>query len=128
VADAPQLYHFTCEHAFRRIGRQNCLLIPQVKHPLLGCKVTWLTTEAEPDRMATGLTGTMLACDRMQHRYLVTGTALSACREWLGSPERRNAPQENVRTLESCGDPEHWWITDRAVSARWDRAYAGAAA
>lgn len=124
----PVLYHFTCAHAFRRIGRQNCLLVPQVKHPLLGCKVTWLTTEAEPDRMATGLTSSILDCDRMQYRYLVTGIDLSACREWLGSWERRNAPQRNVRTLESYGDPEHWWIADRAVRARWDNCYAQAGA
>lgn len=122
-----ELYHFTCAHAFRRIGTTNCLLIPQVAHPLLGCKVTWLTTEAEPDRTATGLTSTTLSCDRMQHRYLVSGPALSACRAWLGSWERQRAPKASLKTLESYGDPEHWWITDRAVSARWDRQYAQAA-
>lgn len=118
-----RLYHFTCSHSKRAIGTSNCLLIPQIVHPLLGCKVLWLTTEATPDRYATGLgnnTG-LVPCDRMEFRYVITD--LSACRAWLESPERLQAPPQAVENLESYGDPEHWWITNRPIRAKFDRTW-----
>jgi hypothetical protein len=119
------LYHFCCGHSKQAIGTSNCLLIPQIRHPLLGCKVTWLTTQAEPDRYATGLgnnTG-LVPCDRMEFRYVVTD--LSKCRPWLDSPERVRAPEAIVTDLEFFGDPEHWWIADCPIRARFDRTWKG---
>ena len=119
------LYHFCCSHSKRQIGTSNCLLIPQGVHPLLGCKVLWLTTEAEPDRQATGLgnnTG-LAGCDRMQFRYVVTD--VSQCRPWLDSPERAYARPKVIEDLESYGDPEHWWIAGRPVRATFDRTWTG---
>lgn len=113
-----RLYHFTCTHGQRRIGRVNCLLIPQIEHPLLGCKVTWLTTEAEPDREATGLGHHFTRCDRMEFRYIVTD--LRDCRRWLTSFERKASPPGSLTDLESYGDPEHWWIADCAIPAAFD--------
>lgn len=117
------LYHFTCSHSKKLIGTSNCLLIPQIHHPLLGCKVTWLTTEPEPDRFSTGLgneTG-LVPCDRMEHRYVVND--LAGCRAWLTSPERGAAPKSAVQHLESHGDVEHWWISDKPIRARFDRSW-----
>jgi hypothetical protein len=92
-----------------------------IRHPLLGCKVLWLTTEATPDRERTGLTMDRIACDRMEYRYVVSD--LSRCRPWLTSPERAAASRRAVEDLESLGDPEHWWITDQPVRARFDRSW-----
>ena len=118
-----RLYHFTCSHSKRKIGTSNCLLIPQITHPLLGIKVSWLTTEAEPDREKTGLgnnTG-LVPSDRMEFRYVVTDMA--NCRPWLDSVEREQAPPRVVADVESVGDPEHWWITDRPIRAKFDRTW-----
>src|SRR6266853_839433 len=98
-----QLYHFTCRHSRSKIGTSNCLLVPQIAHPLLGCKVLWLTSEADPDRHATGLTSNYQKCDRMEFRYVVTEVA--KCRPWLESSERQAAPSDAVADLESEGDP-----------------------
>lgn len=118
-----QLYHFCCAHSKQKIGTSNCLLIPQLKHPLLGCKVTWLTSEAVPDRQATGLGNNsgLLTCDRMEFRYVVTD--LTHCHRWLGSSERAAAPAVMVLAAECYGDPEHWWISDQPVRARFDRTW-----
>ena len=115
------LYHFTCKHSKRQIGTSNCLLIPMIRHPLLGCKVTWLTTEAQPDPETTGLTRNHIECDRMAFRYIVTD--LTDCHPWLGSMERAASRQRAVEDLESYGDPEHWWITDKPIHARFDRSW-----
>jgi len=120
------LYHFTCDHGHRRIGRWNCLLIPQGPHPLLNhIRVIWLTTLAEPDQETSGLGRVRTTCDRMAFRYVVTD--LSACRPWLASAERAAVAADSIEVLESYGDPEHWWITDSTVPAKWDRTWQKAA-
>ena len=121
----PQLYHFTCGHGHRQIGRYNCLIIPQVSHPVCGWSISWFTTEPVPDREATGLTAVETTCDRMAYRYVIA--AGSPCRRWLGSQWRRETPGDFLRDLEDHGDPEHWWVTDVAVRASWDRAWQVAA-
>ena len=120
-AKPERLYHFTCQHSRRDIGTYG-LLVPQIKHPMLGCNVTWLTSEAMPDRAATGLgNNTGLKCDRMEFRYVVTD--LSRCRPWLGSVERAASPAHVVEDLESYGDPDHWWIASEPVQAKLDRSW-----
>ena len=123
VAAKPQrLYHFCCQHSRRAIGTYG-LLIPQIEHPLLGCRVVWLTTEAEPDRHATGLaneTG-LLHCDRMEYRYVVSD--LERARTWLQSPERAAAPPQAVADLESYGDAQHWWIANEPIRAKLDKSW-----
>jgi len=115
------LYHFTCKHSKRDIGTSNCLLRPMLDHPLLGCKVLWLTTQACPDRDSTGLTSNYQRCDRMEFRYVVTN--LDDCRPWLDSPERAAVPAGVLDVLESFGDCEHWWIASKPIRARFDRAW-----
>lgn len=121
-----RLYHFTCAHGQRRIGRQNCLIIPQIEHPLLRLTVSWFTTEAEPDRVQTGLTHNITRCDRMAFRYVITD--LSTCVPWLTSRERKHAKRHGkpgaLASLESEGDPEHWWISRAAVPAQYDAEWA----
>jgi hypothetical protein len=114
------LYHFTCAHGRRGIGTSNCLLLPHF-HPLLGCKLLWLTNQASPDRERTGLTMRYQPCDRMQFRYVVSD--LSGCHPWLDSPQRDNAPRHIVEDVESYGAPHEWWIADRPVRARFDRGW-----
>src|SRR5262245_8800790 len=120
-AKPERLYHFTCAHGRRAIGTSNCLLVPQIKHPTLGCKVTWLTSEAEPDRESTGLTSRMQPCDRMEFRYVVDD--FSACVAWLDSPQRADASSRAVADAEEFGDPEHWWVAEKAIRARFDRSW-----
>lgn len=121
MAEPAALYHFTCIDGHRRIGRYNCVLMPQRSL----WPYVWLTTEALPDFEATGLGSVTLKCDRTQFRYVVTD--LADCRPWLGSPEREAVDPEFVRILEEFGDTAHWWISSRPVRAEWDRAYDRAA-
>jgi hypothetical protein len=125
-----RLFHFTCDHGRRGIGSGTCLLLPQL-HPWLGKKLVWLTTQAYPDRHATGLTSRYITCDRMRWRYVVTDSA--ACRAWLSSLERAMLDPARVRDFEVQDDgtpaaPEQWWISDRPVHAQLDRAYQRSAA
>ena len=118
-----RLYHFTCRDGYKRIGRYNCVLIPQRGlWPFI-----WLTSEAEPDFQASGLHPygrSTLKCDRTEYRYIITDTSM--CRPWLGSADRLAVDPEFVTVLESYGDPEHWWIASEPVRAEWDRAYRAA--
>lgn len=109
-----RLFHFTCPHGAEAIGARG-LLVPQARHPFLGCSVIWLTTEGAPDPELTGLTRRLTSCDRLAFRYVVTD--LDACRPWLGSPERDAAPPAAVADLERYGAPGQWWVTS-GVRAR----------
>jgi len=117
------LYHFTCADAHKRIGRCNCLIIPQrVRHPVADWPpLSWFTTEAEPAREAIGLGAVRTACDRMTHRYVITDS--SRCVPWLTCPLRPATPESFLRDLEEISKPETWWITEKPVRAEWDRAW-----
>jgi hypothetical protein len=126
VIKPDRLYHFTCAHGKRDIGTgPNALLIPH-RHPWLNKKLLWLTVVATPDRAETGLTSTMLSCDRMRYRYVVT--ELEHCRPWIGSPERQGLNPEALKAFEVREDgqharPDQWWISDVPVHARYDRSW-----
>ncbi len=111
------LYHFTCRDGHKRIGRYNCVLMPQAAM----WPYVWLTTEAVPDFEATGLTRLILRCDRTEFRYVVTD--IGACKPWLGSPHREAIPADRLSVLEEYGDAEHWWIAPGPVRATWDRSW-----
>lgn len=104
----PELWHFTCGHGRRALGKRGLLVAP-IGHPLLGARLIWLTTEAEPDREATGLTMRFQRCDRMAYRYRVLQP--DRCEPWIGCPFRDAAHPQIIADLESFGDPHHWWIT-----------------
>lgn len=119
------LYHFTCAHARRDIGTgPRCLLVPH-PHPLLGCKVLWLTSLDAPDPDEVGLTQSFIRCDRREFRYEVLD--LAHCRTWYDSAERDAAPGDVRRALELYGRPDTWWISDVPVVARFDRTWTRAA-
>jgi hypothetical protein len=115
------LYHFTCAHGYHDIGHSGVCLLRPSPHPFLQQRLLWLTTEAKPDRHASGLGSSIARCDRMQFRYVVDDR--SVCQPWLQSPQRATAPRSAVEDLESEGDPEHWWVSDRIVRARFDRGW-----
>ena len=117
MSDQTVLYHFTCEHGHGALGEMG-YLVPQIRHPQLGCLVTWLTTEREPNREASGLGMHVTTCDRMAYRYLVCEPIKA--RPWIGSPERNAAPVPVLLDLERYGDPEHWWVTSRPTLAMID--------
>lgn len=103
------LWHFTCEHGRRGIGKRGLLVAP-IGNPLFGgARIIWLTTEAEPDRERTGLTMHTTRCDRMTYRYRVLQP--ERCTPWLACPWREIARPRVVADLESFGDPEHWYVT-----------------
>jgi hypothetical protein len=125
------LYHFTCDHSYRHIGRYNALLIPQDiggPHPLTGLPpLLWFTDEPHPDRERTGLSSVTITCDRMAHRYIIDDWA--ACQSWMGSYWRGQVPADALEVLEyrEAGfEPStgHWWVSDQIVPARWDHAWA----
>jgi len=120
-ANPERLYHFTCDLGHAKIGRYNCVLMPQPG----SWPVIWFTSEAVPDFEATGLGRLTLKCDRTEFRYVVTG--LSTCRPWLGSPERLAETPQFLRALEEFSVPEQWWISAEPVQAEWDRSWERAA-
>ncbi len=109
----PDLYHFTCDHGHKGISRTK-ILLPNI-HPLmknLG-PLLWLTDFAEPStKESVGLTSTWMICDRLAYRYIVR---CKAAVHW--SEIRGRAPKEVVETLESYGQPEHWYVVRRPVLA-----------
>lgn len=104
----PDLWHFTCGHGRRALGKRGLLVAP-LPHPMLAHRLIWLTTEAAPDRERTGLTMRFQRCDRMAYRYRVLQP--QRCTPWLGSEYRAGASANVIEDLESFGDPEHWWVT-----------------
>lgn len=107
------LYHFTCEHGRSGIAHSGVIL-PNV-HPFmpnLG-PLIWFTDLAEPPTPeSVGLQSTWITCDRMMYRYLVQ---TKAALHWFEI--RSRAPKDVVATLESFGQPEHWWIARRPLTA-----------
>jgi hypothetical protein len=116
------LYHFTCSHSKQGIERTGTL-IPNL-HPFmpnLG-PLIWLTDQPEPpSRESVGLTSKITSCDRMQYRYTVRSSASVSWAEIRGK-----APAEVVASLESFGQPEHWYVARRTLTASeffFDAAY-----
>lgn len=107
------LFHFTCNHGYEGISKTN-ILLPNI-HPMmrgLG-PLLWLTDLAEPpSKESVGLTNSWTTCDCLAYRYIVQ---CKAAIHW--SLVRQRAPKDIVETLESYGQPEHWWIVRRPVLA-----------
>lgn len=110
--EALELYHFTCEHGHTGIS-ESAVLLPHI-HPFmrgLG-PLLWLTDLADPpSKESLGLTARLTTCDRMAYRYSVH---CKAAVRWFDV--RQRAPKEVVETLESFGQPEHWWVVRRPVT------------
>jgi hypothetical protein len=107
------LWHFTCDHGARLIGRRGLLtphrhlLMPQLP------PMVWLTNLAQPARDDVGLTSTTLTCDRLAHRYRVVDT--STAQRWASI--RHRAPLDVVLDMEAYGRPSTWWVSFEPVRA-----------
>ena len=111
--DIALLYHFTCDHGHVGIERTN-MLLPNI-HPFMKSlgPLLWLTDLAEPPtKESVGLTSRLSNCDRMAYRYIVR---CKAAIHWF--EVRNRAPKEVVASLESYGQPEHWWVVRRPLTA-----------
>lgn len=109
-----RLYHYTCKHMARKIGKRGVLR--PFRQPMLnGREVVWLTDMAAPDVRALGLTQTMLSCDRTSRRY-VTDSALP--QRWLYSQIRHLTPQVQLDLLEFGRSPGRWWISTVPIKAK----------
>lgn len=107
-----ELYHFTCAHGFAGISRTG-VLRPQ-SHPLmrhLG-PLLWLTDLMEPSAESVGLTASLTTCDRLAYRYHVQTRAAMRWRDLRG-----RVPCAVVDMLEAHGEPVHWWVARRPLTA-----------
>jgi hypothetical protein len=112
ISKQPQLYHFTCAHGFAGISTSSAL--KPYTHPLmrhLG-PLLWLTDLEAPSAEDVGLTSTLLSCDRLAYRYRVHSRAAVP---W--SALRGRAPRTLLAVLESYGEPSHWWVVRRLLTA-----------
>lgn len=119
------LYHYTCEHGRRSIGRRGFVMplaghdaeaaraIERGNHAWMG-QVVWFTDMELPVRNALGLTSTMLRCDRLKYRYRVTD--ISDVTSWL-IIRRSIAPRTDIYELERKRGalPAHWYIAQVPV-------------
>lgn len=116
------LFHFTCSHGRRGIGKIG-LAMPNA-HPLLPLKpLVWMTTDDVPDREANGLTKRILTCDRTAYRYRVTDS--SSAVPWLASKQRLELEWFGELILADLEAdpraPELWWVSYDPVPVRLDR-------
>ena len=115
---APDLWHYTCDHGARGIGRRG-LLLPVRRHDpdaaaRLGpwrwlADLIWMTPMHPPDPHLLGLTANTIRCDRTAYRYRVLRPDLA--QPWLGSPWHAQHPDWTT----GGDDPSMWWVADQPV-------------
>lgn len=105
------LYHFTCDHGRRAIGKAG--LIRPNRRAMV--PVAWFTDLPDPDALALGLTSIILSCDRLAHRYRVTDA-----RDVVPWSEFGNVHPGIRAALESSpgAQPDHWFVASKPVPAR----------
>jgi hypothetical protein len=119
----PVLWHHTCIHSARQIGKQGYLVPGQV---LLPEKVlpwpshfVWLTDLPGANVAALGLTRTVITCDRTAYRYRVAET-YTAVEPWI--EVRTGLPAEWLDYLETPGVMlRHWWVSHGPVPVVLDQ-------
>jgi hypothetical protein len=118
------LWHFTCEHAYARIGDTG-LLRPavQLRPTRLGAWwpawYVWLSDLGYPDRVALGLAAVKAhSCDRTAYRYRVTDETL--VKAWVAA--RKAHPTRLRLALEGPGSrPAHWFVSTDPVPVVLDQ-------
>lgn len=125
------LYHYTCDHAHRKLGNRGRLLVPREVGNIHGGQLarqegifaelygfTWLTDLDYPHREVLGLTNNFAVCDRTRHRYRALGPV--AATPWTAA--RRSVNSRLVAVLESAPAvmPMHWWVTSEPVEVELD--------
>lgn len=103
------MYHYTCDHSYKRIVRQEFL------QPGMDGLV-WLTDLEPPaPRLALGLTSFALECDRMAHAFEVQRT--SDVVWWMDY--RRIHPELIVMKETATGVmPRHWFVSEVSLLVR----------
>ena len=101
-----KLYHFTCDHALRKIGTDGGILVPHVDF-VVGVGVVWMTHDPHASREALGLSSHTLACDRMFARFEIPDPEDAV--PW--SAIRSN--YRHARILEGTKGtrPDLWWLS-----------------
>lgn len=129
--DAPQLWHFTCDHGHLGIGEHGllmpgCMLVdPDTRWPVAAwpSAMVWATDLPRPNRDALGLTSHMLRCDRTAHRYRIDARVLQMT-PWVETRRAviRRLGFLTVEELESTpgARPMHWWVGFGPVMADYD--------
>ncbi len=113
MPERPRLWHFTCDHGHRGIGKRGLLRPnPHVLMPALGA-VVWLTSDGMPDRDDVGLTSHLISCDRLAYRYRVVDS--SGAVPW--GDLRSEVPPGVLADLERYAEPDTWWLSPTPVEA-----------
>lgn len=112
------LWHFTCKHGHRGIGRYGMVLPKYSK--ALGCDLSWFTDNVTLSDIELGLTSYYIPCDRRQFLYRVLEPEL--CEPFLAWARRTGNPYVG-RLLDDARRPEHWFVSDRPVGVREERGY-----
>lgn len=112
----PLLWHYTCDHNAASIVATGAL-VPN-RHPLLPnvAPLVWMTDDPDAGRWDLGLTGVMLDCDRMAHRFRVVDS--STCQRWtdLVSAAPHGVLSDGGRYLLEHGrEFTSWWISPLPV-------------
>ena len=120
------LYHYTCGHGFRKIGKVG-LLMPanDLMNPTLAkdfnspvARYVWLTDLSVPIKDALGLTAEHIGCDRTVHRYRVTENAIAI--RWFDLRKSFDASWRDLLESAPGARPAHWWVAQEPVPVEYD--------
>lgn len=109
------LWHYTCDHGLQGIKASGWVVIPAAAQlgSLQGTpgEFAWFTDLSHPLREGLGLTSTILACDRTEHRLRVLDSApivpwTKVRRSWGWAAELESAPGAR---------PAHWYVAAEPV-------------
>ena len=123
------LWHYTCAHGFRGIGRRG--MIRPNRHPLLPGRprLIWLTHDdsGPVSRSRLGLTSNFLSCDRMEYRYSICDEDAILFLDYARRMRWAESDWAN-ELLVGDADPSLWWVLDHSTLGLLDRSYGKAAA
>lgn len=107
------LYHFTCGDHGKPAIERTMTLRPNPTG-LMPTPVVWLTDIETPTREQTGLTSTIISCDRTEYRAVVTNT--KSVMWWPDYCRKRRVNLSLRAMLEHGCDPEHWWVCEKPLT------------
>jgi hypothetical protein len=127
----PDLFHYTCTHGRRGIGKWGLVLPVGMVNPgrvslaparsRFMTEWAWFTTEPVPDAEALGLTRHSLRCDRTAYRYRVveeTPGLLVPWRQSLAHAAAAKQPDLLAELEEPPLDPTSWWVASHPIRVR----------
>lgn len=121
------LFHFTCEHTHRVLGRQGQVDPLAVWNPEAAARLpdwwawqtglVWFTDLGHPDRWALGLTSEWTTYDRTVYRYRALET--DWIHPWL--EVLPTMPREARGLAAHGGLPRHWFVSFLSVRVELDQ-------